>query len=393
VIDGRLFGLALAERPVTWDGRPRNSGWIAGDDGMTFGPFRLSIPEGIAPNGAADLTNPLVTAAGHVPPLILNYHGGGRAFRGTVNRPLTLVGSSPVCKFRIRADQVSSVHCGLVRCASGVWAVDLGGRGGFLLNGVSHRVALLGEGDIYEFGGLIFRTSYGAPREEHLPPVPVVESVSLPPTERRPVPIVVRAEAGERREPVERLMAPIIDHFATIQQQTFRQFEDLLVGVIGKFGAMFQQQQEFVREEMKRFDALTVEITRLNESLAALPREPVVEGEALTVPEAEAVTDPAPEVSAPPASGQEVRAGGEAVIEHAPRHAVTDDRPMPVEEPGALTNPSDTQSRAESANGKPAADTELHVWLQSRIAELYQQRNTLWHRLLGLIRNEPSSPK
>ena len=65
----------------------------------------------------------------------------------SVNRLLTLLGRSPLCKLRLDSPAVSGVHCGLLLTRHGLWAIDLLGRGGTKVDGENVRAVPLESGN------------------------------------------------------------------------------------------------------------------------------------------------------------------------------------------------------------------------------------------------------
>ena len=283
LFDGRLFCLQLSNRsPVYWGGKPNSWGWIGPQDQILFGPFKLSILDGLPGSipGGDPYANPLMSSPNSAPPLFLEHRSAGRPFRGQVNRALSLLGSSPACKFRIQSDRISSIHCSLVRTSDGIWAVDLGGHGGIGVNNVVSRVARLEDGDVFEMGGVEFHIRYETPLREIAPPAAgrMDDQELRPPVEEEKplVSAIVLAEPSSvaltrDREVFERMIGPVLDHFAACQNQTFLQFQDLLNNMMQAMGSMFRDQLDSVRDEMRRFDQLSVELANLQKMLSSIP--------------------------------------------------------------------------------------------------------------------------
>jgi pSer/pThr/pTyr-binding forkhead associated (FHA) protein len=361
LLGGRLFCVQLSNRsPLHWRGKANQWGWIIPEDRIQFGPFALSVLDGL-PDSSSEhemYPNPLMSSPDFIPPVVLEYRSNvARPFRGQVNRALSLLGSSPACKFRIQSNRISSIHCGLVRTANGIWAVDLGGQGGIGVNSVVSRVARLEEGDVFELGDVGFHVHYETPLPEAPPveiaptaPVEKIESFALVEEGKSFVSSIVLAKPGElpllhEREAFERMIGPVLEHFAAFQSQTFQQFQDLLNNTIQLMGSMFREQLDAVREEMRRFDHLSDELANLQKTFATLP---------------EAIAEPPPE--AIPV------AGAEAESPPKPKFAPPEPR------------------RELNAN---VADANMHLWLQSQIAELNEQRTTLWRRFMEMVRGKP----
>src|SRR5438552_2793191 len=111
-------------------------------------------------------------ACGASGPLHLTVEYAGAAERYVLHQPFALVGSDPradlrlsggligrssECGGRVRDGAVWRFHCALVKTPAGLWAVDLLGRGGIALNGVTARVGRLDEGDELRIGHFVFR--------------------------------------------------------------------------------------------------------------------------------------------------------------------------------------------------------------------------------------------
>ncbi|MBY0460282.1 MAG: FHA domain-containing protein, partial [Gemmataceae bacterium] len=151
VLGGRVFALDLGSRTgLVWPGGGRGSGWLDSGTTVKVGPFLLRLngsghtsPRLNAPDG-----NPLAPDAGAKARLTvaLEFRNGRRAKdKWAVNRLVTLVGRSPDCKIHLTADDISLYHCGLISTPSGLWVVDLSGRG-VVVNGERMRVAPLPHG-------------------------------------------------------------------------------------------------------------------------------------------------------------------------------------------------------------------------------------------------------
>lgn len=150
-LGGRVYALDLGSRTgVVWPSGARGSGWLDPGVGAKIGPFSLRLRAPVAdrpPAFPADY-NPLAADPNTRNRALatLEFRNGKRARdRWAVNRVLTLVGRSPECKIHLTADDISPYHCGLVSTPSGLWVVDLSGRG-VVVNGERMRVAPLPHG-------------------------------------------------------------------------------------------------------------------------------------------------------------------------------------------------------------------------------------------------------
>lgn len=149
VIGGRPFLIDLGSRTgLVWPTGPRSHGWLDVGTSVSVGPFHFMLrsspssqpttwPIGFNPLRADPETLSTRPAVG------LEFRNGRRPRdRWPVNRMITLIGRSPECKIHLNADDIASYHCGLVLTPSGLWVVDLSGRG-VVVDGERMRVAPL----------------------------------------------------------------------------------------------------------------------------------------------------------------------------------------------------------------------------------------------------------
>lgn len=152
VIGGRVFAIDLGSRTgLGWPSGTRGSGWLDVGVPVHIGPFLLRIRAAVTDRPSSFPANydPLASDTNATkirPSVTLEFRNGKRLRdRWTVNRLITLVGRSPDCKIHLTADDISAYHCGLVSTRTGLWVVDLSGRG-VVVNGERMRVAPLGHG-------------------------------------------------------------------------------------------------------------------------------------------------------------------------------------------------------------------------------------------------------
>jgi anti-anti-sigma factor len=174
VIEGRVFCVDLASRNgVFWPDGPRKFGWLAPNESIQIGPYFLHVlgdeeRDRAAADTIADL-NPLERYRGQAGPmpavdLEFRYETTGQP-TWSVNRLLTLIGRSPVCKLRFDTTKVSGVHCALLLTRLGLWAIDLKGRGGTRVDGVQIRAYPLESGSEIGFGEFQIAVYYDEPPE------------------------------------------------------------------------------------------------------------------------------------------------------------------------------------------------------------------------------------
>lgn len=168
VIGGRAFAVDLGSRTgLLWSGGVRGSGWLDVGTPVRIGPFlfRLRSAPSDKPSTYPADYNPLAadTGAKSRPSVALEFKNGRRAKdRWPVNRLITLIGRAADCKIHLTADDIAQYHCGLVSTRSGLWVVDLSGRG-VVVNGERMRVSPLAQGAELWVGRFLIGCQYQAP--------------------------------------------------------------------------------------------------------------------------------------------------------------------------------------------------------------------------------------
>jgi pSer/pThr/pTyr-binding forkhead associated (FHA) protein len=189
VLGGRAFAVDLGSRTgLQWPDGARGSGWLDVGTPVRVGPFLFRLRAGASdkPSRYPAGYNPLAadTGAKARPTVALEFRNGRRARdRWSVNRLLTLIGRAPDCKIHLTADDISPYHCGLVATRTGLWVIDLSGRG-VVVNDERMRVAPLTHGAELWVGRFLIACRYQAP------PAPGPAAVPPPPASAngRPAP-------------------------------------------------------------------------------------------------------------------------------------------------------------------------------------------------------------
>jgi pSer/pThr/pTyr-binding forkhead associated (FHA) protein len=150
VVGGRVYALDLGSRAgIIWPEGKKRSGWLDPATSIRVGPFKVQLRTPVSNNSGPPGPDPLnadPSLSRARASVQLDFRNGRRVKdRWTVNRVVTLVGRSESCKLHLHADDISMFHCGLVLTPSGLWVVDLSGRG-VVVNGERMRVAPLTHG-------------------------------------------------------------------------------------------------------------------------------------------------------------------------------------------------------------------------------------------------------
>jgi hypothetical protein len=80
--------------------------------------------------------------------------------RWPVNRIITLLGRDERCRITIKDERLSRAHCSLLLLPSGLWVIDLLGKGGIQVDGQPCRCMLLSEGHELKVGPYLLGARY-----------------------------------------------------------------------------------------------------------------------------------------------------------------------------------------------------------------------------------------
>lgn len=202
VVGGRVFAIDLGSRTgLIWPSGGKGPGWLDVGVPVRFGPFVLRLRAPVGRGSTAPDFNPLAAgSAKNHPPVALEFKNGRRAKdRWQVNRGVTLIGRAADCKIHLTADDIALYHCGLVSTPTGIWVVDLSGRG-VVVNGERMRVAPLPHAAELWVGRFLIGCSHGPPASPPTPrpiPQPTADKKSgrLAPLTRTAEPLTPTAEA------------------------------------------------------------------------------------------------------------------------------------------------------------------------------------------------------
>jgi pSer/pThr/pTyr-binding forkhead associated (FHA) protein len=353
VIDGRVFAVDLyskAEHDQN-DDPTRSMCWIDAGQAVDVGPYRTT-PRTHDQDQATD-----PEALAPTPPTSRAYPQAGLA-EGTlefpdptiqpstwrISRALVLIGWSPLCRVRLTGHGVSRIHASLVRTTSGIWLVDLLGRGGTAVNGLSVRLARLNDGDDLRIGSQQLRIRLEPPNT--LPvrrPAPAVPVVVGDPTRDR---AELARRDGTNRE-------PLVREIGLMQQQMTEQFQQSMLMMFRMFTDMHQDQMSLIREEMDQLHQLTREQQTIQ---AALLGSTGTNHDRPTLRLVAAETTPTPTPEDPDRSGTTVQP---------PQPAEPSPDPRPRPRPTGTADPD-----------------QIHADLVTRLAAIQEERQGRWQRLV-----------
>ncbi|HYV36346.1 MAG TPA: FHA domain-containing protein [Gemmataceae bacterium] len=393
ILGGRVFCFDLDSRTGTrWNDGRRFSGWVVPGDAIHIGPYRLRAhcDRDLTATARDDAWDPLQARSIeilHVPPVTLEFLNGATRNRcWQIDRVLTIIGSAPGCKVRVRSRSVGRFHCYLVATPNGVWAVDLVSAAGLLLNGEPVRYARLEDGDQLLIGGFLIRSHHGEFKAT-TPSKPMLSAQNHAATAQRasapPIPhvqpmeegtvssaLAVRLPAhGEMTRPDDERFLFVMNQFSQMQMQMFDQFQQTMMMMFQMFGTLQQEQIAVLRDELDQVRELTRELQALQESLAKAEQSPPAEQTTSGYHMATTVTEFVP------ASYEEPEATSRAA-------ALSKGN---GDGPAATAGPA---SKPAAKSTKPAGSKspgDLHTLLLQRMETIEQERQNRWQKILGLL--------
>jgi pSer/pThr/pTyr-binding forkhead associated (FHA) protein len=177
VIGGRLACIDLMSAGgIHWDGPPFE-GWVSAAHRFRISNTWIQVYDD-GWNADPDLKSPLEFKPrterrpeyGILPQVDLELLTS--AARGTlwpINRVITLVGRDDRCRITCGDENISKVHCSLLLLPTGLWVIDLLGKGGVKVNGEKVRCGLLTAESELEIGRYKLRPRYTI---EQIPMIP-----------------------------------------------------------------------------------------------------------------------------------------------------------------------------------------------------------------------------
>jgi len=154
LIEGNLRCIDLASRQgLSWQGTVRNAGWISAESPVSLGPFTIGFhgDHSADPSPTPDNLQP------PLPSLNVKFHDEVEVQHNNLETDkIILIGHSSTCGIRVNDPSVSKVHAALVRNHTGVWIVDLIGRGGVLVDGTPTQSIKLIENSLIQIGQISF---------------------------------------------------------------------------------------------------------------------------------------------------------------------------------------------------------------------------------------------
>jgi pSer/pThr/pTyr-binding forkhead associated (FHA) protein len=431
VIDGRVFVVDLASREGTlWGDGARQSGWVEGAHGIGIGGFQI-CPQTLAPTdlaaaGEPPNGNPLRTWSSsrkRGSDMVLEVLSPQtKKTRWRISRAVTLIGRAPECKMRLMDSSVSSMHCALVCTPMGLWAIDLLGRDGILVNDRQARFARMSDNDDLRIGRFLFRARGEMPRSSTRAEVQADSSRSVglpavlawqggPPASlgssepRMFVPAVIGSSetdldiaAKSSANPNAYLM-PIVEALRMLQQHDQAQHHQTMM-MLQTIFAMHGEQIRDVRNQLDH-------VLRVLGEMRSLPSDPswvdrlalAARTETRAAPAngqnglgsspfaAWPSNGPAPSWTSPRGTGT-TSSPESKTAPSATNSAAAAAPPPPVLGVSAQANPAEpaTEGKTVAVDKEPfVQDPEVNNLICARLDEIRRERMSIWDKILDMV--------
>jgi len=291
----------------------------------------------------------------------------------------------------------------------GVWAVDLLGRGGIVVNGTSVRFRRIDDGDELRIGPILIRfrcdstggNVFGNIEGGVASGRRGMSSIDRP---RPQVPVAPRLKTG--REVTRRagassagMGAPAdstLVHLANPpdpmqhQEQMFDQFQQVMTMIVQRFGDRHRDEMKVVREEMTQIRQLSGELQSLHSRLSSQPPHspPVPSPESFLAASSPRVANDA-RVPGPPSA---------VVASPAVSPGLFPSTESGVSNPGyAPSSQADglppLPSGGPTEGGTAAVShEEMHETIRRRMEALEREQKSHWQRIIELMRGPQTGP-
>lgn len=352
--------------------------------------------------------------------------------------PVTLIGTSKHCDLVLDDESISRVHASLVLTTGGLWAVDLLGRGGLIVDGRREIWSQVHDGSVLQIGRASIRVRIGAARTRPIGRLG-----------RRAAPLITPSDSPAATPPAvsygglsEGAVLSLMGQLAEMQNQFFEHSRMQMQWMSQMLAQVSQSQQDAALRDMARIEEISCELREIRAQLARTPvakpvATPVSKSDAeirvggrssgnvlerllQEADESEAHVQQAPQ--APSAGRKEaspiqnsLEAGGSLPAHTAAFEAVTPPQtekeanielpvapaaePKPYVQPKPAADAAPAQANPAPANPAPAPQSptsdkktkpaqpppavDSQVWLTERMAKLSQEQNSLWARLMS----------
>ncbi len=346
------------------DGQKRRAGCLLPGMTMTVGDYSLRLSE--PRNAASEGGRPSTLSVGQQPNLprvsleFENGRIGSEKKQGwPIENSITLLGRRSCCDIRFADDSVSRVHASLILTPEGLWIVDLLGRGGTRINGVSSAYAYLHDGSQIEIGNYKVRVRYHEHQARPHPAEAVLDE-DQPKNDRNP---------GRSRQPrgtvSEELLYDLVTNMAQMQKQMFDQSQLQIGLLIQMLGSMHQSQQDLLKVELNRVHEITKEMHELRLRLNVQDKQPDASPSPLPSPPHFAVT---PSETSPQLEeeAEDLKEPDDALPAPTlfPRSEEDDEGSAPQDEPRPRTNSNEIENHAILFQRMQKLDRERNSRLQ-----------------------------
>jgi hypothetical protein len=307
------------------------------------------------------------------------------------------------------------MHCALVCTPMGLWAIDLLGREGMLVNDRKARFARMSDNDDLRIGRFLFRvrgeppraltwaeSQADAPRSAGLPAV--IARLSEPSEPRMFVPAVIDSSESDvdiaARSPAnaQAYLVPIVDALRMLQQHDQAQHHQTMM----MLQTIFALHGEQIRDVRNQLD----HVLRVLKEMRSLPSDPSWIDRLALSARSESHSAPAngqnglefppfsaPRSNGPAPSGTSPQGFGTTSSPRSQPHpppstpnAAMDAAQNPVSDPGAPDPNSPSVKSPPDAGKEPfVQDNGINTLICSRLDEIRKERMSLWEKILDMV--------
>ena len=245
LISGRAYAIQVSHDVPTFSRNAMwRTGWVQATDTFDLSGTQLRVvnpdhrppgwpqtaenPQAADPNGPGYVFDP-VSRGSDTPTITI------------CRRKLLLIGRASPAKFLVRHRSLNAVHAAAVLTPTGLWVLDLSGRGAVTVNGSPTAVGQVQERDLVRFGSVEFRVHLADSSHRDVPTHQIQVS-----------PAKATAVSNEGLLVAQLMLAQQQSH----QQQSAEQFREMLATMMTLVTHMLDENRRFVRDELERIERL-----------------------------------------------------------------------------------------------------------------------------------------
>jgi predicted component of type VI protein secretion system len=326
VVNGRLFAIDLeSSEGLRWGEIPRPAGWVNRGQTIRIGKFAIRFVGGDREEESA--IEPAPTSSRYInrmnlPGVVLeirsaNHGKDNQPRRESLERVLTLAGSSDRCKLRVEGQSVARFLCALIRTPTGLWMTNISASRGATINGALCRFAQAEDEDVLQIGNFFIKVTYNdSPRTQVVLASGRGPSLA-PPAQGLPRAIGASSVVSGDESASETMLQPLLEAFDGDPGMASSPFGQALVMMVRLLGDVHRDHLSLVREELAEIRRLSRDMDELRAELRqpkallesgprAFPSSPAIASVTPSTETSEADDDQQPSVERPRPSPEAV---------------------------------------------------------------------------------------